>query len=135
MQQTFRGHLVVLMDELTYSDGETFAAGVKALGLAPLVGKTTAGAGAWLSPSTRLSDNGMARAAESAQFLASSGDWIIEGVGVTPDVEVDNPPHATFLGEDRQLDAAIELLKRKLTANPVKKWAPGPIPPLPATAK
>src|SRR5690606_25413354 len=26
MQQTFRGHLVVLIDERTYSDGETFAA-------------------------------------------------------------------------------------------------------------
>jgi tricorn protease len=49
---TFRGHLVVLVDEMTYSDGETFAAGVKALKLGPLVGKRTAGAGVWLSTST-----------------------------------------------------------------------------------
>jgi tricorn protease len=68
MQNTFRGHLVVLMDELTYSDGETFAAGVKALKLGPLVGKRTAGAGVWLSDGNGLSDNGMARVAENGQF-------------------------------------------------------------------
>ncbi|MGB0133070.1 S41 family peptidase, partial [Dokdonella sp.] len=38
MQQTFRGHLVLLIDERTYSDGETFAAGIKSLGLGPLIG-------------------------------------------------------------------------------------------------
>src|SRR5450830_957459 len=94
MQNSFRGHLVVLVDELTYSDGETFAAGIKALGLAPLVGQRTAGAGVWLSDNNRLSDNGMARVAEMGQFNSQDGQWLIEGVGVTPDVVVDNPPHA-----------------------------------------
>jgi tricorn protease len=72
MQNTFRGHLVVLIDEYTYSDGETFAAGIKSLGLAPLVGKRTAGAGVWLSDNNRLSDNGMARVAEMGQFNAKT---------------------------------------------------------------
>lgn len=129
MQNTFRGHLVVLMDELTYSDGETFAAGVKALKLGPLVGKRTAGAGVWLSDANGLADNGMARVAEFGQF-AADGDWLIEGVGVTPDVEVDNLPHETFLGRDRQLEVAIELLEQKMKEQPVKPWKPAAIPAL-----
>ncbi len=129
MQNTFRGHLVVLMDELTYSDGETFAAGVKALKLGPLVGKRTAGAGVWLSDGNGLADNGMARVAEFGQFGAD-GEWLIEGVGVSPDVEVDNLPHETFTGRDRQLEVAIELLEKKMKEQPVKQWKPAAIPAL-----
>lgn len=129
MQNTFRGHLVVLMDELTYSDGETFAAGVKALKLGPLVGKRSAGAGVWLSDGNGLADNGMARVAENGQF-SSDGEWLIEGVGVTPDVEVDNLPHETFNGRDRQLEVALELLEKKMKEQPVKPWKPAAIPAL-----
>jgi tricorn protease len=112
MQQTFRGHLVVLVDELTYSDGETFAAGIKALKLAPLVGKRTAGAGVWLSDGNRLTDGGQIRAAETAQF-GMDGQWLVEGVGVAPDVEVENMPNATFEGRDQQLETAIRMLMEK----------------------
>jgi len=130
MQNTFRGHLVVLVDELTYSDGETFAAGIKALGLAPLVGKRTAGAGVWLSDRNRLADNGMVRVAENGQFSEADGQWLIEGVGVAPDVEVDNLPHATYAGRDRQLEVAIEMLQKKLKEQPVKPLQPQAIPAL-----
>ncbi|MFC4159183.1 S41 family peptidase [Chitinimonas lacunae] len=129
MQQTFRGHLVVLIDGMTYSDGETFAAGIKALKLGPLVGQRTAGAGVWLSDRNRLADRGIMRAAETPQFDAE-GTWMIEGVGVKPDIEVDNPPYASFQGEDRQLDAAIELLQKKLKEQPVTPFKAKPIPPL-----
>ncbi|KQQ46314.1 peptidase S41 [Duganella sp. Leaf126] len=130
MQTTFRGHLVVLIDQLTYSDGETFAAGVKALGLAPLVGMRTAGAGVWLNDDNRLSDDGMARVAQNGQFDTTDGHWLIEGVGVTPDVEVDNLPHATFTGQDRQLEVALGLLAQKLKAQPVHPYLPQAIPAL-----
>ncbi|HEU4850533.1 MAG TPA: S41 family peptidase [Telluria sp.] len=130
MQNTFRGHLVVVMDELTYSDGETFAAGIKALKLGPLVGKRTAGAGVWLSDGNRLADNGMARVAENGQFSSDDGQWLIEGVGVAPDVEVENLPHETFNGRDRQLEVAIALLEKKMKEQPVKPYKPGEIPAL-----
>jgi tricorn protease len=130
MQQTFRGHLVVLIDELTYSDGETFAAGVKTLNLGPLIGKRTAGAGVWLSDRNTLSDNGMVRAAENAQFDVKDGRWLVEGVGVAPDIEVDNLPNATFKGEDKQLDAALNYLQKKLKEQPIKPLQPQAIPAL-----
>lgn len=125
MQQTFRGHLVVLIDETTYSDGETLAAGVQRLKLGTLVGRRTSGAGVWLSDRNRLLDNGLVRAAETGQFTAE-GEWLIEGRGVTPDIEVDNPPRATFEGSDAQLEAAIAHLQRRIAAEPL------PVPRLPA---
>ncbi|MFT4939307.1 MAG: tricorn protease [Paraglaciecola sp.] len=127
MQQAFRGHLVVLADEFTYSDGETFTAGVKALGLADVIGKQTAGAGVWLSGRNRQSDNGIARVAEFPVF-AIDGRWITEGHGITPDIEVDNLPYATFAGHDAQLTAAIKHLKKLLKKSPVKPLKAKPYP-------
>jgi len=120
MQQTFRGHLVVLVDESTYSDGETFAAGIKSLGLAPLIGMRTAGAGVWLSDDNRLADRGLARAAETPQFAMGTGEWLVENKGVTPDIVVENLPNATFKGGDAQLDAAIKAVQEKMKTEPVK---------------
>ncbi|MGY6588480.1 MAG: S41 family peptidase [Wenzhouxiangella sp.] len=128
MQQTFRGHLVVLMDELTYSDGETFSAGVKALELGPLIGQRSAGAGVWLSDTNRLVDQGLLRAAQLPQYTPD-GRWMIEGRGVAPDIEVLNPPHATWRGEDAQLDAAIQHLLQRLDESPLVDPQPEPIPP------
>ncbi|MGL4474719.1 MAG: S41 family peptidase, partial [Shewanella sp.] len=127
MQQTFRGHLVVLTDQLTYSDGETFAAGIKALGLAPLIGKQTAGAGVWLSGRNTLADNGMARVAEYPQY-AMDGRWIVEGLGVSPDIEVENLPHESYKGEDAQLQTALRYLNEKINAEPVPELKALPLP-------
>lgn len=126
MQQTFRGHLVVLTDQLTYSDGETFSAGVKALGLGPLIGQRTAGAGVWLTGRNRLADNGMARVAEMAQF-AMDGRWIIEGFGVAPDIEVVNEPYASFNGKDAQLERALSYLKQQLQQAPLQPLKAEPL--------
>jgi len=128
MQQTFRGHLVVLMDPLTYSDGETFSAGVKALELGPLVGERTSGAGVWLSNNNLLVDRGISRSPQTPQFGAD-GRWIIEGFGVEPDIRVDNLPHATWRGEDAQLERAIQELLQRLEADPVEQPAAEPIAP------
>lgn len=127
MQQAFHGHLVVLVNEETYSDGETFSEGFKRLGLGTVIGRRTSGAGVWLSDRNRLLDNGIMRAAETGQMDAQ-GRFLIEGVGVAPDLEVDNPPRATFEGADAQLDAALAHLQRLLRERPVQRPAPGPYP-------
>jgi len=127
MQQTFRGHLVVLADQMTYSDGETFSAGIRALNIAPIIGKQTAGAGVWLSGRNSVTDKGMARVAEYPQY-AIDGRWIVEGHGVEPDIEVDNLPYATFSGKDAQLEAAISYLKDELLQQPIKPLSGLPIP-------
>ena len=62
--------------------------------------------------------------------LMKDGRWLVEGVGVAPDIEVDNPPHASFKGEDKQLETAINYLQKKLKEQPIKPLAPQAIPPL-----
>lgn len=127
MQNAYRGKIAVLIDERTYSDGETFAAAIKSLGIAPLIGKRTAGAGIWLSDRNRLSDSGAVRIAENAQY-AADGTWIVEGLGIGPDYEVENAPHASFAGQDAQLEAAVSLLEQEIARDPVLPLKPKPLP-------
>lgn len=127
MQGAWRGHTVVLMNEDTYSDGETFAEGFKRLQLGPVIGRRSSGAGVWLSDGNRLIDNGIMRAAEFGQ-IAADGRFLIEGIGVQPDIDVDNPPRATFLGRDAQLEAAIAVLQKKIAEQPVPVVKPGAYP-------
>lgn len=130
-QRAFRGHIVALIDSNTYSDGETAAEGLRRLGIATLIGSRTAGAGVWLSDRNTLADNGIARAAESPYFDLQ-GHWFVEGRGVTPDIDVDNLPFATFNGDDAQLSAAIKFLREKIAKEPI----PAPrVPAFPALAK
>lgn len=124
MQQAFRGHVVVLCDELTASDGEAFSEGVKRLKIGPVIGTRTWGGEIWLSSSNRLVDGGIATAAEIGVY-GPQGDWLIEGHGVDPDMVVDNLPHATFKGQDAQLEAAIRYLQREISEHPVD------VPPAP----
>jgi tricorn protease len=118
MQYAFRGHLVVLVNDETSSDGEAFAEGIKRLGLGKVIGTRTWGGEIWLSASNFLVDKGIATAAEYGVF-GPEGTWLIEGHGVDPDIVVDNLPHATFQGNDAQLDAALAYLQEEIRKNPV----------------
>ena len=131
MQSTFRGHLVVLVNESTASDGETMANGVRHLGLGTIIGTRTWGGGIWLRAINTLVDKGIISAAENGSFIPGEG-WVIEGRGLTPDVVVDNPPAATYRGEDAQLAAGIAKLKELLARDP--RPAP-PAPPYPTPAR
>jgi tricorn protease len=124
MQYAFRGHIVVLCDEHTASDGEAFSEGFKRLQLGTLIGTRTWGGEIWLSGSNVQADNGVATAAETGVY-GPEGKWLIEGYGVDPDRTVDNLPHATFAGSDAQLQAAIDLLMQEI------KEDPRPVPPHP----
>ena len=126
MQQAFRGHIVVLCNEFTASDGEAFSEGIKRLNLGKVIGTRTWGGEIWLSASNSLVDGGIATSAEFGVF-SPDGVWLIEGHGVEPDVVVDNLPHATFKGQDAQLEKAIEVLQKMI------KEDPRPLPPVPKT--
>ncbi len=118
MQYAFRGHMVVLCDAFTASDGEAFSEGFRRLGLGKVIGMRTWGGEVWLSMNNRLSDGGVASAGETGVF-GPDGIWLVEGKGVVPDIEVDNMPHATFEGKDAQLDAAIAHLQQLIKEKPV----------------
>ncbi len=124
MQYAFRGHMVVLCNEKTASDGEAFAEGFRRLGMGSLIGTRAWGGEIWLSINNRLVDRGFASAAQTGVY-GPERKWLIEGHGVDPDVVVDNLPHATFGGGDAQLDAAVKHLLQKIKKDP----RPVPKPP------
>lgn len=127
MQYAFRGHMVLLCDENSGSDGEAIAEGFRRLGLGKVMGTRTWGGEIWLSSSNFLVDRGIATAAEYGVY-GPEGAWLIEGHGVDPDIVVDNLPHETFNGEDRQLNAAIEHLQGLIKEDPRSVT---PVPPHP----
>ena len=127
-QFAFRGHLVVLINEHTSSDGEGFARGVSELGLGKLVGTRTWGGGIWLSSDNKLVDGGIASAPEVGTYNNNLGWGMgIEQMGVIPDIEVDNNPKSAFEGKDEQLERAMKVLKEWLKEEPIAlPNSPGP---------
>jgi len=116
MQYAFRGHVVVLCDSYTGSDGEAFSEGFRRLKLGKVIGTRTWGGEIWLSFNNQQADNGIATAAQTGVY--ADGKWLIEGHGVDPDMVVDNLPHATYDGKDAQLDAALKELQQEIQADP-----------------
>ena len=127
MQYAFRGHMVVLCDQETASDGEAFTEGFHRFKLGKTIGVRTWGGEIWLSGSNFEADGGIATAAEIGVY-GPEGKWLIEGHGVDPDIIVDNLPHATFAGSDAQLKAALDLLKEEIRNDPRPVPAAPPYP-------
>jgi tricorn protease len=127
MQYAFRGHIVVLCDQGTASDGEAFTEGFRRFKMGKVIGTRTWGGEVWLTGSNFEADGGIATAAETGVY-GPEGQWLIEGHGVDPDIIVDNLPHATYGGSDAQLQAAIDLLQEEIRKDPrpVPKAPPYP---------
>ena len=144
MQGAFRGHMVVLANEWTASDGEAFAEGFRRLGMGKVIGTRSWGGEIWLTGSNSMVDRGIATAAEMGVY-GPEGAWLIEGHGVDPDIVVDNLPLATFKGEDKQLDAAIAHLQEEIRKKPItvpqapkypnKSFVPNAVTPQPNGGK
>lgn len=128
MHYAFRGHMIMLVNERTSSDGEAVADGFRRLGLGKVLGTRTWGGEIWLSSGpTMLVDRGNARTAMTGVY-DEDGNWLIEGHGVDPDIVVDNLPHSTFKGKDAQLEAAIEYLLDLIEKDPRPVPQPPPYP-------
>ena len=123
----FIGPMVALLDQNSASDGDIFPAMFREAGLGPLIGKRSWGGVVGITNRGQLIDGGTVNVPESG-FASKNGEWIIEGYGVDPDIEVDNDPQSVINGKDPQLERAITEIMAKLK-QPVK--LPGkPAPPV-----
>jgi tricorn protease len=113
----FHGHLVCVMNENSASDGDIFPAMFQEAGLGPLIGKRTWGGVIGISGRGPLIDGGQVFVPEFG-FLSKDGEWIIEGWGVEPDIEVENDPKSLLEGRDPQLERAVEEVLRRIEADP-----------------
>ncbi len=123
----FIGPMVALLNENSASDGDIFPAMFKEAGLGPLIGKRSWGGVVGITNRGQLIDGGVVNVPEFG-FANKNGEWIIEGYGVDPDIEVDNDPQSVIAGKDPQLERAITEIMAKLKT-PVK-LPPKPAPPV-----
>src|SRR5512141_1659669 len=95
----FRGPMVAILNENSASDGDIFPYMFREAGLGPLIGKRSWGGVVGISNRGNLIDGGQVSVPGSA-FASKDGQWIIEGYGVDPDIEVDNDPKSVVAGRD-----------------------------------
>ena len=125
MQYAFRGHIVVLCDQETASDGEAFSEGFKRLQLGKVIGTRTWGGEIWLSGSNVQADNGVATAAETGVY-GPDGKLAHRRPRRRARHRRRQPaPRHVSPATDAQLQAAIDLLKQEI------KEDPRPVPPHP----
>jgi tricorn protease len=109
----FTGPMVALLDGNSASDGDIFPAMFREAGLGPLIGKRSWGGVVGITNRGVLIDGGGVSVPEFG-LANTHGEWIIEGYGVDPDIEIDNDPKSVLAGRDPQLDRAITEIMAKL---------------------
>jgi tricorn protease len=113
----FHGHMACLISETSASDGDIFPHYFREAGLGPLIGKRTWGGvvGGGYIP---LIDGGSLFIPRSATNNAD-GEYIIEGVGVSPDIEVSNDPASVLAGRDPQLERGVAEILAAMERDPM----------------
>jgi len=125
------GPKILLIDQYSASDGDLFAYAFKKHKMGTIIGRRTWGGVIGISGTLPFIDGTELRKPEFATYSADSSAWIVEGIGVEPDIAVDNDPSREYLGTDDQLDKAIAVAKEQL-----KLYKPlPPIPPAPDKSK
>ena len=113
----FHGHMVCLLNEGSGSDADKFPYMFREAGLGPLIGKRSVGGVIGGGGQLPLIDGGTVVVSQSAP-ADTEGNWVIEGHGVDPDIEVENDPRSVIAGHDRQLERAIEEVMRRVREDP-----------------
>lgn len=131
--QTFIGHLVALCNGTTASDGDIFSYMFKQAKLGPLIGVRTWGGVVGISNFGPAIDGGEIFVPQYAT-ADTKGNYVVEGIGVEPDIVVEQEVAAQLAGRDPQLDRGIEELKKAIAAKPVG-LPPVQAPPVKAPAE
>ena len=124
----FHGHLVCILDEDSASDGDIFPYRFREAGLGPLIGKRSWGGVIGITSHGPLLDGGSVNVPQFGTNGAD-GSWVVENVGVEPDIEVENDPRSVIAGRDPQLERAVEEVLRMMREDP-KSLPERPAPPV-----
>ena len=127
---THHGPKVLLVDKYSASDGDLFPWSFKANNLGTVIGTRTWGGIVGISGSLPYIDGTDVRVPFFTSYDAKTGEWIVENHGVDPDILIDNDPIKEYMGEDEQLNKAIEVALEQ-----IKNRKPLPKTPAPRTMK
>ncbi len=118
---TMTGPKVMIINAYAGSGGDAMPWMFRKLGLGKLVGTRTWGGLVGISGYPPLMDGGSVTAANFG-IMDTDGNWVVENVGVAPDIEVFQTPKGMLDGGDPQLERAVrEALKMLETHVPPKK--------------
>ena len=121
------GPKVMLINERAGSGGDLLPYLFNKMKIGPLVGTKTWGGlvGTWDTP---LFVDGGRMVAPRGGFYDVNGQWAVEGVGISPDIEVQQTPADVMKGRDPQLekavDEALKLLKTQAMEMKAEPLAP-----------
>ena len=122
------GPKVCLLNEFSASDGDLFPFRFRQHKLGKLIGKRSWGGVVGIRGTLPLLDGGYLNRPEFSRYDVDGKSWIIEGVGVPPDIEVDNDPARENAGIDDQLNRAIKEVLAELKTKEKDLPPPPPYP-------
>jgi len=123
---SIQGPKAMIIDENAGSGGDLLPWMFRELDLGPLVGRPTWGGLVGTLGFPVLMDGGFVTAPNLG--IWTEDGFIVENVGVPPDIEVEQWPAETTKGRDPQLEKAIEVVLEALEANPPVEPARPPFP-------
>jgi tricorn protease len=115
------GPKAMLINWYASSGGDAFPYFFRQKNLGTIIGTRTWGGLVGMTGNAGLVDGGYIGVPRFGIYN-QEGEWIIEGIGVYPDIEVIDEPHLVAQGKDPSLEKAIEILLKQLEENPPKKW-------------
>ncbi len=111
------GPMAMLINGWSGSGGDLFPLYFKQAGLGPLIGRRTWGGLIGISGAPPLIDGGNVTVPNFGIF-SKEGQWVVEGYGVDPDIEVMDDPALLAQGRDPQLERAIQEVESALKKAP-----------------
>ena len=111
------GPKAMLINGYSSSGGDALPYYFRHESLGPLIGTRTWGGLIGLSGNPALMDGG-AVLFPNFRIYDADGRWVVENVGVSPDIEVIDLPEAIMAGRDPSLEKGVEVLLDTLDAKP-----------------
>ncbi|MBV9439314.1 MAG: protease, partial [Candidatus Eremiobacteraeota bacterium] len=121
------GPKVMIINENAGSGGDALPWYFRIAHTGTLVGERTWGGLVGIGGYPSLKDGGSVTAPRVA-IGGLHGDWVVEGHGIAPDVEVWQDPKLIREGHDPQLEAAVAVAMRQLRAHPAPVYHPPAYP-------
>jgi tricorn protease len=123
-----QGPKVMLIDETAGSGGDMLPWMFRKFGVGTLVGKRTWGGLVGILGYPTLMDGGMITAPNVG--IWTKDGFVVENVGVAPDIEVEQTPADVIKGRDPQLERAIQVAMQQLAEHPPVEPVRPPFPVL-----
>jgi tricorn protease len=123
---SIQGPKIMIIDEMAGSGGDMLPWMFRKFRVGTLVGKRTWGGLVGILGFPEFIDGGSVTAPNLA--IWTKDGYVVENVGVAPDIEVEQTPAEVLMGKDPQLEKAIEAALDELAKNPPEEPVRPPFP-------